>query len=53
VSLRTLRYPYGWRNSHQPGEKPQEKASTSLAKVFVAWRRISRVMLSTPTPGAR
>src|ERR1700735_1518113 len=25
VTMRTLRYPYGWPNSHQAGEKPQEK----------------------------
>lgn len=37
VSLRTLRYPYGWPDSHQPGEKPQEKGiDVALAIDFVS-----------------
>lgn len=37
VTMRTLRYPYGWPNSHQPGEKPQEKGiDVALAIDFVS-----------------
>lgn len=37
VTLRTLRYPYGWPTSHQQGEKPQEKGiDVALALDFLA-----------------
>lgn len=37
VTMRTLRYPYGWPNSHQAGEKPQEKGiDVALAIDFVS-----------------
>lgn len=35
VTLRTLRYPYGWPTTHQTGEKPQEKGiDVALAMDF-------------------
>lgn len=37
VTTRTLRYPYGWPDSHQAGEKPQEKGiDVALAIDFVS-----------------
>lgn len=37
VTMRTLRYPLGWPDSHQAGEKPQEKGiDVALAIDFVS-----------------
>lgn len=37
VIMRTLRYPYGWPDSHQAGQKPQEKGvDVALAIDFVS-----------------
>jgi uncharacterized LabA/DUF88 family protein len=54
VTMRTLRYPYGWPNSHQAGEKPQEKGiDVALAIDFVSMAVAGDfgvgVMMSTDT----